>query len=64
MVKIGKIYELHFGQNIFIKYKVSNINYDTDQVQLIKIEDYYMAAEEFVNISIQKLYKKRKIRDW
>ena len=63
MVQVGKVYELHFGKDIFIKYKVANINYETEQVQLKKLEDS-MNGSEYEIVSIQKLYKKRKIRNW
>ena len=63
MVKIGKIYELHFGKDIFIKYKVVNIDYTNDKVELIKIENYSGSSEIEV-VNIQKLYKKRKIKNW
>ena len=63
MVQVGKVYELSFGKDIFIKYRVSNINYDNDLVELTKIQDE-MNGSKIEYIPIEKLYKKRKIRNW
>ena len=63
MVHVGKVFELFFGKDIFIKYRVSNINYDNNQVELTKIEDE-MNGSKIEYITIEKLYKKRKIRNW
>ena len=62
MVKIGKVYELYFGKDIYIKYKVVNIK-NFEEVELHKIENY-LGGDNIIFIPIQKLYKKRIIRNW
>ena len=62
MVKIGKVYQLYFGKDIYIKYKVVNIK-SFEEVELKKIENY-LGGDNIVSISIEKLYKKRIIKNW
>ena len=63
MVRIGKVYELHFGKQIFCKYEVIDIDYDTEVVTLRRIENYFGASDTEI-ISLKSLYKKRKIYNW
>ena len=56
MVKIGKVYQLYFGKDIYIKYKVVNIK-NFEEVELEKIQNY-LGGDNIVSISIEKLYKK------
>jgi hypothetical protein len=53
MVKIGKVYQLYFGKDIYIKYKVVNIK-SFEEVELEKIENY-LGSDNIVSISIEKL---------
>jgi len=62
MVKIGKVYQLYFGKDIYIKYKVVNIK-NFEEVELEKIQNY-LGGDNIVSISIEKLYKKRIIKNW
>ena len=62
MVKIGKVYQLYFGKDIYVKYKVVNIK-NFEEVELEKIQNY-LGGDNIVSISIEKLYKKRIIKNW
>ena len=62
MVKIGKVYQLYFGKDIYINYKVVNIK-NFEEVELEKIQNY-LGGDNIVSISIEKLYKKRIIKNW
>ena len=62
MVKIGKVYQLYFGKDIYVKYKIVNIK-NFEEVELQKIENY-LGGDNIVSISIEKLYKKRIIKNW
>ena len=62
MVKIEKVYQLYFGKDIYINYKVVNIK-NFEEVELEKIQNY-LGGDNIVSISIEKLYKKRIIKNW
>jgi len=62
MIKIGKVYQLYFGKDIYVKYKVVNIK-NFEEVELEKIQNY-LGGDNIVSISIEKLYKKRIIKNW
>ena len=62
--RLGKIYELHFGKDIFVKYKIVSINYAENKAVLERLEDWYMGCCEEEEVELNKLVNKRKIRDW
>lgn len=62
--RLGKTYELHFGNDIFVKYKVVNINYQDNKAILERLEDWYMGCSQEEEVELNKLVNKRKIRNW
>lgn len=64
MVKIGKVYHLHFGKDTYISFKVIAIDYNNETAELENINCHYVGADKYYNIPLNKLYKKRKIRNW
>ncbi len=63
MVKIGKSYSLHFGKDIFIGYKIINIDFEKEESTLERIDDY-MGGDNIITLSLKKLKNKRVIRNW
>ncbi len=62
-MKLGKTYSLHFGKDIFIKYKIINIDFQQEEATLLKLGDYVRGDDEII-ISLKKLKNKRIIRNW
>lgn len=62
-MKLGKTYSLHFGKDIFIKYKIINIDFQQEEATLLKLGDYVGGDDEII-ISLKKLKNKRIIRNW
>jgi hypothetical protein len=67
-IRINKCYYLHFGNDIFIKYKLVDIDLQTEKERetaiLERVEDGYMGCCQIEKCSILKLFKKRKIYNW
>ena len=63
-MKVGKTYSLHFGKDIYIKYRIISFENDHEDALLERIEDGYMGADDKVLLPKSKLYKKRIIRNW
>ena len=64
--RIGKIYEFHFGKDIFVKYKILSLNNDFNIgiATLCRIENFYCGCDEIIYCEIDKLHNKRKIYEW
>ena len=63
-VKIGKIYELHFGKDIFVKYKIILFDFENEMAVLERIDSLYSGSEMIEHCKIDKLQHKRKIYNW
>ena len=44
-VKIGKSYELHFGKDIFVKYKIVLLDFENQIAVLERIDSFYCGSE-------------------
>lgn len=62
--KIGKKFELYYGKDIFVEYHIIEINYEEEVCRLQMGDFKYAGGDEFVNVSMKKLYKKRKVLNW
>ena len=60
MVQIGKTYSLYFGKDIFIKYQITNIDWNDEWVEL-KILDDNLMYNKYEYIKLNYLKNKRKI---
>jgi len=60
-IRINKHYYLHFGKDIFIKYKLIDVDLERNIATLERVEDGYMGCSKFEECSIFKLMNKRKI---
>ena len=63
-VKIGKIYELHFGKDIFVKYKIILLDFENGMAVLERIDNLYSGSEMIEYCKIDNLQHKRKIYEW
>ena len=63
-VRIGKIYELHFGKDIFVKYKIILLDFENEMAVLERIDSSYSGSEMIEYCKIDKLQNKRKIYNW
>ena len=63
-VRIGKIYELHFGKNIFVKYKIILLDFENGMAVLQRVDNFYSGSEVIEHCKIDKLQHKRKIYNW
>ena len=63
-VRIGKNYELHFGKDIFVKYKIILLDFENGMAVLERIDNLYSGSQMIEYCKIDKLQHKRKIYDW
>jgi hypothetical protein len=63
-VRIGKIYELHFGKDIFVKYKIILLDFENGIAVLERIDNFYSGSEMIEYCKIDNLQHKRKIYEW
>lgn len=45
-MKVGRVYELRFGQDIFVRYQVIQIDFENAAVPLECMEDWYIPCSK------------------
>ena len=63
-IRINKNYYLHFGNDIFVKYKLIDLDFQREIATLERLEDDYMGASKIEECRISKLMNKRKLYNW